>query len=133
MAVFPVATRGPAKAITATVNTIIGVLERYRLDSTSNRSGDGRSGFVPVIQNKVEVGAPIQLVLPGFPFKSPNTTSKVLGTLPDKAEEFALAHLNSLCKSIEDVYKGGAELTIVSDGLVYNGSAILLGALGFDC
>lgn len=122
MAVFPVSVRSSEKAVNTTINAILDVLERYRLDSTPNRSAGGRSRFVPIIQNKVEVGAPIQMVLPGFPFKSPNSTSKVLGTLPDKAEEFALAHLNALCKSIEDVYKGGAELTIVSDGLVYNGN-----------
>lgn len=114
-----------AKAVAATVNAVLDVLDRYRLDSLPheppNRSSEGRAKFVPTVQKKVEARAPIHLVLPGFPFKSPNAVSKVFGTLPDKAEEFALAHLNALCKSIGDIYKGGAELTIVSDGLVYNG------------
>ncbi|KAL0632894.1 hypothetical protein Q9L58_008210 [Maublancomyces gigas] len=123
MAVIAAVELTSAKATATTVNAILDILERYRLDSadgTPNRSGEGRSKFVPIIQRKVEAGAPIHMVLPGFPFKSPNSVSKVFGTLPDKAEEFALAHLNALCKSIGDVYKGGAELTIVSDGLVYN-------------
>lgn len=61
------------------------------------------------------------LCLPAFPFKSPNTQSKVLGKLPDKGEEFALAHLNGLCLAVKDIYEPGAELVIISDGLVYNG------------
>ncbi|KAI2601828.1 Pyoverdine/dityrosine biosynthesis protein-domain-containing protein [Hypoxylon sp. NC1633] len=60
------------------------------------------------------------MCLPAFPFKSPNTSTKVLGRLPDKAEEFALAHLNGLCAAIGDIYAPGARLMIVSDGLVYN-------------
>lgn len=129
MAVIAAVELTTAKATATTVNAILDILERYRLDSadgTPNRSSEGRSKFVPIIQRKVEAGAPIHMVLPGFPFKSPNSVSKVFGTLPDKAEEFALAHLNALCKSIGDVYKGGAELTIVSDGLVYNGTVTLL-------
>ncbi|KFG84222.1 hypothetical protein MANI_006393 [Metarhizium anisopliae] len=69
---------------------------------------------------RVKANQHIQLVLPAFPFKSPNTRVKVLGRLPDKAEEFALAHLNGLCASIKDIYEPGAMLTIISDGIVYN-------------
>lgn len=43
-----------------------------------------------------------------------------MGRLPDKGEEFALAHLNGLCLAVKDVYEPGARLTIISDGLVYN-------------
>lgn len=129
MAVIAAVELVSAKAVNTTVNAILDILERYRLDYTDeapNRSDEGRSRFIPIIKRKVEAGAPIHMVLPGFPFKSPNSVSKVFGTLPDKAEEFALAHLNALCKSIGDIYKGGAELTIISDGLVYNGTNILL-------
>ena len=63
----------------------------------------------------------IRMVLPAFPFKSPNSEVKVLGTLPDKAEDVALVHLNGLCAAVEDNYSPGAILTIVSDGLVYSG------------
>ena len=42
--------------------------------------------------------------------------------LPDRAEDLALSHLNSLCASIERIYAPGANLTIISDGLVYNGA-----------
>ncbi|PVH97869.1 Clavaminate synthase-like protein, partial [Periconia macrospinosa] len=65
------------------------------------------------------------MVLPAFPFKSPNSTTKVLGNTPDKAEETALAHLNGLCSAIGEVYSPGACLVVVSDGLVYNGKDLL--------
>lgn len=118
MAVIAAVELTSAKAVSTTVHAILDVLDRYRLDPAP---AEARTKFVPVIQQKVEARAPVHLVLPGFPFKSPNAATKVFGALPDKAEEFALAHLDALCKSIGDVYKGGAELTIVSDGLVYNG------------
>lgn len=69
-----------------------------------------------LIQNK----QPIHLILPAFPFKSPNRVDKVLGSLPDMGEEIALARLDGLCAQINDVYPG-TSLTILSDGLVYNG------------
>lgn len=69
----------------------------------------------------VRQSMPVQMVLPAFPFKSPNRGGKVLGSLPDLGEEFTLAHLQSLCDNIQAVYKPGAYIYIASDGLVYNG------------
>jgi len=63
----------------------------------------------------------VRMVLPAFPFKSPNRKDKVLGNLPDLGEELALMHLNGLCESIAEVYEPGATVVIASDGLVYNG------------
>jgi len=63
-------------------------------------------------------GAPIQLVLPAFPAKSPNAR-KVLGVLPDEAERQALAFLQWLCDDIASVYEPGAEILICSDGRVF--------------
>ncbi|KAF2658352.1 hypothetical protein K491DRAFT_265451 [Lophiostoma macrostomum CBS 122681] len=77
---------------------------------------------LPTIRQSISVNEPIRLLLPGFPYKSPNTTDKVLGALPDLGEELALAHLNGLCESIASVYEHGAQVHIVSDGLVYNGT-----------
>jgi pyoverdine/dityrosine biosynthesis protein Dit1 len=61
------------------------------------------------------------MCLPAFPFKSANKVYKVFGFLPDKAEEIALARLHDMCRRIEEIYSPGAQLVIVSDGLVYNG------------
>lgn len=88
----------------------MGVLSRYRLDSRchSFRSEEGDLDFVSQIYRKVTAGQPITMCLPAFPFKSPNSKSKILGHLPDKAEEFALAHLNGMCAAIQDIYPPGS-------------------------
>lgn len=61
---------------------------------------------------------PIEFVLPAFPGKSPNI-SKVLGPLPDMAEELSLTFLHQLCVAIEKIYSPGARIIICSDGRVF--------------
>lgn len=103
---------------------ILDVLGRYRSVLPSNvkdRSDEGTLKFLSIIYGQVRAERPIRLVLPAFPFKSPNREGKTLGCLPDKGEEISLAHLNGLCLAVEDIYAPGARLTIASDGLVYNG------------
>jgi pyoverdine/dityrosine biosynthesis protein Dit1 len=68
-------------------------------------------------------GKPISLLLPAAPFKNP-CPEKVLDTKsPDFAEELGLSRLNHLCDELTKVYSYGAELTMISDGPVYNGRA----------
>ncbi|KAI0107957.1 Pyoverdine/dityrosine biosynthesis protein-domain-containing protein [Hypoxylon sp. NC0597] len=100
---------------------ILSILSRYKLakDAVLAKTHHGVN-FLAHIYSKVATSETILMCLPAFPFKSPNTSTKVLGRLPDKAEEFALAHLNGLCAAIGDIYEPGARLMIVSDGLVYN-------------
>ncbi|GHH82224.1 pyoverdine biosynthesis protein PvcA [Streptomyces sulfonofaciens] len=64
-------------------------------------------------------GRPIDFLLPAFPTKSPNP-AKVLGPLPDLAEELALRFLESLCERIAEVYPPGARIRVCSDGRVFN-------------
>ncbi|KAI1778839.1 Pyoverdine/dityrosine biosynthesis protein-domain-containing protein [Hypoxylon cercidicola] len=100
---------------------ILSIISRYKLakDAFLAETKDGVN-FLSHIRSRVAAKESILMCLPAFPFKSPNNATKVLGRLPDKAEEFALAHLNGLCAAIGDVYTPGARLMIVSDGLVYN-------------
>lgn len=79
-------------------------------------------GFLSVIGRFVSEGARVQACLPAFPFKSANKVYKVLGSLPDKAEELALERLNTLCKRVQDIYPPGASIVIISDGITYNGT-----------
>ncbi|KAI2464394.1 Pyoverdine/dityrosine biosynthesis protein-domain-containing protein [Annulohypoxylon bovei var. microspora] len=104
-----------------TASRILSIISRYKLtkDASLSKTNNGVN-FLSQIYSRVSVNEAVLMCLPAFPFKSPNTSRKVLGRLPDKAEEFALAHLNGLCAAIGDVYKPGARLMIVSDGLVYN-------------
>jgi L-tyrosine isonitrile synthase len=71
------------------------------------------------VAQQIRRGRPLQLVLPAFPAKSPNL-SKVLGPLPDMAEQLALDYLQSICDRIAEIYAPGARLTICSDGRVFS-------------
>ena len=106
---------------------IMSRIERYRLPHMV--AGCRPLGTSNVLLGKIERfvarGESVCMVLPAFPFKSANKAYKVLGALPDKGEETALLHLEGLCKAVEEVYENGARLTIVSDGLVYNGRSLL--------
>lgn len=107
-----------------TSQLVLEVILRYKSPlpkDAQDRSDEGTLKFFGIIYRAVKNNEPVRLVLPAFPFKSPNNSFKVLGTLPDKAEDIALAHLNGICAAIKDSYPPGATLTIVSDGLVYNG------------
>lgn len=106
---------------------VLDVLDRYRLPvppNTHDRTDEGVINFLPLIYARIKAKEPIRMVLPAFPFKSPNKQHKVLGTLPDKGEEFSLAHLDGICRAIGDVYDHGATICIASDGIVYNGTYI---------
>jgi hypothetical protein len=111
-----------------TASKILAIIDRYRLQKSPasvTKADEGALKFLAVIYTHVKGGSAIPLCLPAFPFKSPNSVSKVLGKLPDRAEDLALAHLHGLCCAIQDTYSPGARLTIISDGLVYNGTFYL--------
>lgn len=101
---------------------ILDIIQRYGESSVSGLdSWPGKPKFMPLVEAFISRSEPIKMVLPAFPFKSPNRRDKTLGSLPDLGEEVALMHLNGLCSSIADIYEHGANVVITSDGLVYNG------------
>lgn len=115
--------RPPApRSIAEISDDIMGVLARYRLvhQNDINKPWAARAMFRTQVEKFVTRQEPVLLSLPAFPFKSPNKHVKVLGTLPDMGEEVALSHLQGLCSGIRDVYQPGADVYIVSDGLMYN-------------
>ena len=107
--------------VCAAVLSIIFEYSLHKFDDTMVQLEVGRPKFLAVIRQFVTAGKKIEMCLPAFPFKSANKTYKVLGRLPDKAEELALARLESICQRIESIYAPGATIMIISDGLVYNG------------
>jgi pyoverdine/dityrosine biosynthesis protein Dit1 len=113
-----------AKPNETMANTILGIIEQYGLNHERTGSWEGFQTFFPIVSGQVSRGEPIKMLLPGFPFKSPNSRDKVLSNLPDLGEELALKHLNGLCENIRAVYEHGAEIHITSDGLVYNGTLV---------
>jgi pyoverdine/dityrosine biosynthesis protein Dit1 len=74
---------------------------------------------LPLVRRFVGADLPVHFVLPAFPAKSPNP-EKVLGRMPDMAEELSLKFLDSLCSEIRAIYPPGARITICSDGLVFS-------------
>lgn len=110
--------------VTETSTKILDIIFEYALnkfDDSMEQLAAGRPKFLSVIDQFVMAGTRAEMCLPAFPFKSANKVDKVFGILPDKAEELALERLNTMCIRIRDVYPPGAKLTIISDGLVYNG------------
>jgi pyoverdine/dityrosine biosynthesis protein Dit1/AcrR family transcriptional regulator len=71
------------------------------------------------VRRFVHAGDPIHFLLPAFPAKSPSPR-KVLGHLPDLAEELALGFLERVCDEIKESYPPGARITICSDGRVFS-------------
>ena len=110
--------------ITLMSTRILEIIFDYALnkfDDCRDRLEAGRPRFIEVLNAFVGAQARIDMALPAFPFKSANKVYKALGSLPDKAEEIALARLHNMCRRIEEIYEPGAKVVIVSDGLVYNG------------
>lgn len=77
------------------------------------------AGHLERIVSFVENQAPVAMILPAFPVKSPNR-KKTLGHLPDFAEEYAFRQLAALCDEIKAVYEPGAVVRICSDGRVFS-------------
>ena len=105
---------------------ILGIISEYALDKfddSKERLNSGTPKFLSVIGCFVAAQMPVETCLPSFPFKSANQVYKVLGTLPDKAEELALERLNTMCARIQQFYPPGARVTIISDGITYNGTS----------
>jgi pyoverdine/dityrosine biosynthesis protein Dit1 len=74
---------------------------------------------LPKVRRFVMAKEPIHLLLPSFPAKSPND-KKVLGKLPDMAEELALSFLERLHNEISEIYPPGVRITICSDGRAFS-------------
>lgn len=103
---------------------ILDIFLQYALEKfkyTEDRLESSEHGLLDAIGRYVSAGVSVQACLPAFPFKSANKIYKVLGSLPDKAEELALERLNSMCTHIQKIYEPGAEIVIISDGITYNG------------
>ncbi len=111
--------------ISATVERIWSEISQFRRTPHLQKSCDNltckscSSHFLSRIKISIEKNEPISLVLPAFPGKSPNQ-EKVLGVLPDFAEELSLKFLNNLCERVKEYYKPGAKIILCSDGRVFS-------------
>ncbi|KAG5206092.1 Transferase family [Trichophyton interdigitale] len=109
--------------IRKTSRLILDIIFEYALnkfDDSKDRLEAGADHFLDVIDRFVAERKRVDSCLPAFPFKSANKVYKVLGILPDMAEQLALERLNTMCARIRDIYPPGAQVTIISDGITYN-------------
>jgi pyoverdine/dityrosine biosynthesis protein Dit1 len=115
----------PDPALTELSISILRQLFRHRrLHSTAGSCIDDPCEqclalHLPRVRRFVTAGEAIHFLLPAFPGKSPNP-KKVLGRLPDMAEELALRYLEQVCNEIRQLYPPGARITICSDGRVFS-------------
>jgi len=100
--------------IVASINEIRKTVTDPNLEARIQRALETKvSGFV-------EQNRSIDLILPGFPAKSPDIKKDVFGPHVDRGEEIAVATLNGLCAHIGTLYKQGAHVTICSDGRIFS-------------
>lgn len=107
---------------TGTVNGVLEVFQRFRMAPTAIDQYEqiGKN----ILQNKlasfVDAGKTINFVMLGYPMKSPNDRDKVIGKLPDLAEQVSLLNFANFNERVKQVYSPGVKITIVSDGYVFN-------------
>ncbi|CAM4824935.1 unnamed protein product, partial [Rotaria magnacalcarata] len=106
----------------ATIDRIVVLFERMRRQSKIKDLwvSFGMSAFKNKLARFIISNQTIAMALPAFPFKSRNTNSKVIGTLPDMGEVLALANLNLFALQVTEVYPPGCKILVVSDGRVFN-------------
>ena len=110
-----------AAAHEALVKRIAEIIASYRISGPRDRYEDVmKPKMLDTLRSFVARQEPINMVVPAYPFKSPNRESKVLGPDPDVGERMSLQHLNSIGARIQKIYPPGGHATIVSDGLCYN-------------
>lgn len=115
----------------ALADQIFNVLSKYQIaydidahsvDSTTDTSPRkiaGTSEFVASIANVVKRKEPVNMIIIGFPFKSPNHDKKTVSSLPDLAERKSLEYLQGILDEIKNVYEPGATITIFCDGIPF--------------
>ena len=130
----PLIEPAPDALVTELSLRVLGILFRHRrLQSNAgscaaNPCEQCLALHLPKVRRFVAAGEVIHFLLPAFPAKSPSP-KKVLGRLPDMAEELALQYLEQICHEIKELYPPGARITICSDGRVFSD---LVGVLDED-
>jgi pyoverdine/dityrosine biosynthesis protein Dit1 len=114
----------PTDFAVRTAQEILSEIMRFRRTPQTHQNCDTtcpacHSPHLDKIISAIRSGTAVTLVLPAFPGKSPNL-SKVLGALPDMAEQLALQFLDQLCERIQAIYAPGARIILCSDGRVFS-------------
>lgn len=105
------------------MDDVLAIFRRFsRLEHQDGTENPGYEVMaIPRIRHFYESKEPIRMLLPAAPFKNPCPDKVLDPKSPDFAEELGLCRLNDLCYQLGAAYPYGAEVTMVSDGPVYNG------------
>ncbi|KAF7712292.1 Uncharacterized protein PECH_003740 [Penicillium ucsense] len=105
----------------ALIERISEIIASYRISGPQDRYDEiYKPKMLETLRYFVSKQEPINMVVPAYPFKSPNHDEKVLGPEPDVGERMSLEHFNSMGARIQEIYPPGGHVTIVSDGCCYN-------------
>ena len=116
-----VSTSTSVKTDESLVQQIVGLIASFRISGPSDKYAEEMEpNILDTVRCSVAKQEPINMVVPAYPFKSPNHESKVLGPEPDVGERMTLEHFNSFGARIQEIYAPGGYVTIVSDGPCYN-------------
>lgn len=104
------------------VEEILNVFDKFRMEPTAIDKYDeiGKSRLSERILKMVDTQQPVKFSMLGYPFKSGNTRDKVLGPLPDLAEEKSFDNFAHLGRTIKQVYNQGISMSIISDGYIFS-------------
>lgn len=107
---------------TQTTQNILDVFQQFRMAPTPLDQYEqvGKGLLTEKIQKFVDSNSVLNFVMLGYPMKSSNDRDKVLGKLPDLAEEVSMKHFGTFNKLVKQVYRPGVNINIVSDGYVFN-------------
>lgn len=105
-----------------TVSSIIEVFQKFRMSPLANDQFEekGKQVMINKLMTFVSQNKPIKFSIMGFPMKSPNNRDKVIGNMPDLAEEITLKNFDAFNIAIKTVYPPGIEVSIISDGFAFN-------------
>lgn len=105
-----------------TTDMILNKFENFRMPPTPIDEYEkvGKSLLRDKIHSFVKDNQAIDFVMLGYPMKSPNSKEKVLGILPDMAEEVSFKNFTTFGNEIKSIYEPGANITLVSDGYVFS-------------
>lgn len=104
------------------MKNLVEIFEHFRMEPTPIDQFEvtGRAVLEAKMAPWVAALEPIRFVMLGFPFKSINVRDKVLGPLPDLGEELTLKNFAAFNAEVKLVYEPGVNITIVSDGFIFN-------------
>lgn len=101
---------------------ILNVFDGFRMMTHADDQYDevGKDLLANRVGKFVVNNQPIKFSMLGYPYKSPNTRDKVLGILPDLAEEVSLNNFNRFDQEIKKVYSPGVTISMIQDGYAFN-------------